>query len=120
MDELDKIPTDADMLAKWYAKQFRRLDHLYKVLHTEHVVDLAQCKQQENTLRKQVNEYAKSLEMYAAKTGEMVERMIETNAELALVKSQNDALIAELTEIKSRQDRHGTFLNTLRKKGETE
>jgi hypothetical protein len=115
------IPTDAEMLAKHNANEIRKLKHLVGILHNMVLDGNYHGKHEANALRKQVNELAKATVSIDAKQCEIVHRVVELEAfETPDSKDQLDALKAEIATMKERQDRQGTFLNTLRKKGETE
>ena len=103
------IPTDAQMLAKHNANEIRKLKHMVGILHNM-VLDE---KQEANALRKQVNEMAKATFAIDVKQCEIVHRVVELE-----VSDTNKQERIEGHE--KRLDKHGNFLNTLRKKGETE
>lgn len=121
------IPTDAQMLATHNANENRKNKHLLGILHNMVLDGNYHGKHEANTLRKQHNEHAKALSAVVAKTAEVVQRTVTLEATVIELKeiilkfeSDNQQLQERLDGHEKRLDKHGVFLNTLRKKGETE
>jgi len=100
------IPTDAQMLATHNANEIRKQKHLVGILHNMVLDKNYHGAHEANTLRKQHNEHAKTLSAVVAKLAEAVQRIVDLEAEIATMKE--------------RQHRQANFLNTLRKKGDSE
>ena len=98
-DDEKQLPTADDYTNDWYRQQFQRLNWLVTQLNTVLVDQLEKATHTATALRKEVNELRQARERDSAKLGELQER-IEGH--------------------EKRLDKHGNFLNTLRKKGETE
>ena len=107
------IPTDAEMLAKHNANEIRKLKHLVGILHNMVLDGNYHGKHEANALRKQVNELAKATVAVDAKQCEIVHRVVELEAKDANKQERIDGHEKRLTN-------QGTFLNTLRKKGDSE
>ena len=73
MDDAKELPTADAYTNDWYRQQFGRLNHLYSVLHTLTVEELAKWTHQANALRKEVNELRKDRERDSAKIGELMD-----------------------------------------------
>ena len=77
------IPTDVQMLATHNANENRKNKHLLGILHNM-VLDKSH---ETNTLRKQCNEQSKALAAVTGKLAEVVQRVVELEAELKEIKS---------------------------------
>ncbi len=75
MEDAKGLPTVDVYTNEWYRQQFGRLNHLYTMLHSILVDELAKCSHQANALRKEVNEMNKARELDAAKLGELQDRL---------------------------------------------
>lgn len=73
MEDAKELPTADVYTNDWYRQQFGRLNHLYTVLHTAVVDELAKATHQANALRKEVNELRKDRERDSAKIGELMD-----------------------------------------------
>ena len=73
MEDAKELPTADAYTNDWYRQQFGRLNHLYTVLHTLVVDELAKATHQSNALRKEVNELRKDRERDSAKIGELMD-----------------------------------------------
>jgi seryl-tRNA synthetase len=73
MEDEKELPTADTYTNDWYRQQFGRLNHLYTVLHTIVVDELAKATHQSNALRKEVNELRKDRERDSAKIGELID-----------------------------------------------
>ena len=82
-----EIPTDAQMLAKHNAEENRKLKHLLGILHNMVLDKNYHGAHEANTLRKQQNEQSKALTAAVAKLAEVVQRVVELEAELKEVRS---------------------------------
>jgi hypothetical protein len=107
------IPTDAEMLAKHNANEIRKLKHLVGILHNMVLDGNYHGKHEANALRKQVNELAKATVAIDGKQCEIVHRVVELEASDTSKQERIDGHEKRLTN-------QANFLNTLRKKGETE
>jgi chromosome segregation ATPase len=99
MEDSKQLPTADDYTNEWYRQQFQRLNWQVTQLTTVLVDQLEKATHTATALRKEVNELRQARERDSAKIGELQER-IEGH--------------------EKRLDKHGVFLNTLRKKGEAE
>lgn len=73
MEDAKELPTADTYTNDWYRQQFGRLNHLYTVLHTLVVDELAKATHQSNALRKEVNELRKDRDRDSAKIGELMD-----------------------------------------------
>jgi hypothetical protein len=94
-----QLPTADDYTNDWYKQQFQRLNWLVTQLNTVLVDQLSKATHTAMALRKEVNELRQARERDSAKLGELQER-IEGH--------------------EKRLTNQANFLNTLRKKGESE
>jgi chromosome segregation ATPase len=99
MDDDKQLPTADDYTNDWYKQQFQRLNWLVTQLNTVLVDQLEKATHTATALRKEVNELRQARERDSAKLGELQER-IEGH--------------------EKRLTNQANFLNTLRKKGESE
>jgi vacuolar-type H+-ATPase subunit I/STV1 len=127
MDVSYAIPTDVQMLATHNANENRKNKHLLGILHNMVLDGNYHGKHESNTLRKQHNEHAKALSAVVAKTAESVQRIvalestvIELKEIILKLQSDNLQLQERIDGHEKRLDKQGTFLNTLRSKGEAE
>ena len=121
------IPTDVQMLATHNANENRKNKHLLGILHNMVLDGNYHGKHEANTLRKQHNEHAKALSAVVAKTAEGVQRFVDLESTVVELKAIVLKLQADNQQLQERIDGHekrltnqANFLNTLRKKGETE
>ena len=73
MEDTKELPTADPYTNDWYRQQFARFQHLYTVLHTAVVDELAKATHQSNALRKEVKELRKDRERDSAKIGELID-----------------------------------------------
>ena len=99
MEDEKQLPTSDPYTNDWYKQQFQRLNWLVTQLNTVLVDQLEKATHTATALRKEVNELRQARERDSAKLGELQERI--------------DGHEKRLTN-------QANFLNTLRKKGETE
>jgi chromosome segregation ATPase len=98
IDALLKQPTESSYTNEWYRRQFQRLDHINKLLHTE----LVEVCHQVRSLRKELHETKQQRLEDAVEIGRLTDTIEEMKQRIAKLETRMDKASEQFSALKSK------------------